>query len=76
MLFRSVNMIVMLNGFVFLPIVGKIMVALWDGTIVNDVPMYATSDYQWALSIIPFGLILAWIFAKLIRETYHVHQEK
>lgn len=71
-----VNMIVMLNGFVFLPIVGKIMVALWDGTIVNDVPMYATSDYQWALSIIPFGLILAWIFAKLIRETYHVHQEK
>jgi sugar phosphate permease len=69
-----VNMIIMLNGLIFLPIVGKILVLFWNGTMANGVPVYAASDYQVALSIIPICLGLSILLAMGIRETFHLHQ--
>jgi sugar phosphate permease len=70
-----VNMIIMLNGLIFLPIVGKILVLFWDGTMAHGVPVYAASDYQVALSIIPICLGLSILLATGIRETFEIHQE-
>jgi predicted MFS family arabinose efflux permease len=70
-----VNMIIMLNGLIFLPIVGKILVLFWDGTMANGVPVYGASDYQVALSIIPICLGLSILLATGIRETFEVLQE-
>lgn len=71
-----VNMIVMVNGLIFLPIVGKLMVYLWDGKMANNIPIYSPSDYQWALAIIPICLGISVILSRMISETYHIHQEK
>lgn len=71
-----VNMIVMLSGFIFLPIVGQILVSFWDGTMVNGVPAYSASDFQIALTVIPLCLGLALLLAKGIEETFHLHQPK
>ncbi len=71
-----VNMVVMLNGFIFIPIVGKMMVFFWDGTMANGVPAYSPSDYQMALAIIPICLGLSVLLTRLISETFHIHQAK
>jgi MFS family permease len=69
-----VNMIVMLSGFIFLPIVGELLVRFWDGTVANGVPYYSAADYQKALAIIPICLGLALLLTRGIRETFHYHQ--
>lgn len=66
-----VNMIVMLSGFIFLPVVGKILVLLWDGAMHQGVPVYSASDFQLALAIIPVCLGLALWLMQGIRETVH-----
>jgi sugar phosphate permease len=71
-----VNMIVMLNGLIFLPVVGKLLVFFWDGSMANGIPAYAAADYQMALAIIPVCLGIALVLTKTIRETYHIHQSK
>lgn len=67
------NMIVMCSGFFFLPIVGKILVAFWDGTTHEGVPIYSASDFQMALAIIPICLAISLLLTKSIRETFHLH---
>jgi sugar phosphate permease len=69
-----VNMIVMLSGFIFLPIVGKVLVMLWDGAMRAGVPVYSASDFQLALTIIPICLGLALVLIQGMRETFHMHQ--
>lgn len=71
-----VNMIVMLSGFIFLPIVGQILVSLWDGSTLNGVPVYSASDFQAALAVIPLCLGLAFLLVKGITETFYLHQPK
>ena len=70
-----VNMVVMSSGFIFLPLVGKALVALWDGIEKNGVPVYSANTFQIALSVIPLCLALALILTKNIRETYYIHQK-
>lgn len=65
------NMLVMANGFIFLPVVGRILVALWDGQISHDVPVYSATNFQIALSIIPVCLSLSLVLLKFIKDTYH-----
>jgi sugar phosphate permease len=69
-----VNSIVMLGGFIFMPMVGEILVVYWDGGLHNGAPIYSASDYQWALAIIPICLGLSLLLTKGIRETFHLHQ--
>lgn len=64
------NMLVMASGLIFLPIVGRILVALWDGTVVNNVPVYSASSFQMALTVIPLCLVLAVILTFFIKDTY------
>ena len=55
------NMIIMIFGYVFHSSIGGIMRALWDGAVIEGVPVYSHAAYTTALSIIPIGLTIGTI---------------
>lgn len=66
-----INTITMATGALFHPLMGKMLVYHWDGTIVDGVTVYSQSDYQFALAIIPVCLGLSMLVIRFIRETHH-----
>jgi len=65
-----VNMIVMLGGLVFQPVVGLLLDWRWSGAMQGHVPVYAVSDYQHALIILPIGMIIAAVLSLILKETH------
>lgn len=65
-----VNLLVMLGGLIFQPIVGKILDANWLGTMVNGVPVYNAHTYQLALTIIPVATALGVLFTFMLKESF------
>lgn len=64
------NMGVMLGGMLMQPLVGFVLDARWDGTLVDGARVYSFAAYQWG-----FALMLVWAAAALAllyftRETY------
>lgn len=64
------NFLIMMGGFVFQPIIGKLLDFGWDGTVYNGIRIYSTTDYTTALSILPLGLLLAGLLTLTLKETY------
>lgn len=65
-----VNMIVMIGGVIFQPLVGWILDFFWKGTMIEGVRFYAASDYRLALALLPLSTLLAICLAPFLRETY------
>jgi MFS family permease len=65
-----VNMIVMIGGVVFQPLVGWILDFFWKGTMIEGVRSYSAYDYRLALAILPLSTLLAVFLGPLLRETY------
>ncbi len=66
------NMIVMLGGNIFQPVVGKLLDMNWLNTLAEGGRSYSLDNYQVALSVIPFGILIAFALACVLRET-HAH---
>ncbi len=64
------NMIVMLGGNIFQPLVGHLLDSHWQGTLVNGVRLFSLTDYRLALSVLPMCLIMALFIIPFIKETY------
>lgn len=65
------NMLIMLGGAVFQPVVGKLLDLHTTSPIgANGLPTYSASDYTFALSIIPLGVALGIFIASFVKETY------
>jgi sugar phosphate permease len=64
------NLFVMLSGVIFQPIIGILLDKHWSGTVIAGMPYYNLADYQFALSILPIGLILACCLTLFLRETH------
>ncbi|OAI48839.1 hypothetical protein AYO45_00770 [Gammaproteobacteria bacterium SCGC AG-212-F23] len=64
------NMMVMIGGNIFQPVIGKLLDVRWDGTIVAGVRIYTEHAYRVALSVLPLSMILTVIVALFLRETY------
>ena len=64
------NFVIMMGGFIFQPVVGKILDWTWGGLIENGIRIYTPGNYLIALSIIPAGLLIAGILSLSIKETY------
>jgi MFS family permease len=65
------NTLIMLGGLVFQPVVGKLLdIHAIDVVLENGVPLYSASDYIYALSVIPIGLMLTIFLTFFIKETY------
>ncbi len=58
------------GGAVFIPFFGRLMDANWSHTITNGIPVYAAGDYHHAMLIMPIALVIAFIAACLLKETY------
>lgn len=63
------NMLVMVGGNIFQPVMGKLLDSKWTGTMVEGARVYSPEAYQFAMSVLPIGMLLAIIIAFFIRET-------
>lgn len=73
----ATNLLIMAGGAIFQPVVGKLLD--WHTTQplgANGLPVYAASDFTFALSIIPIGVVVGIILAMFIRETHCKIQEQ
>jgi MFS family permease len=67
------NTLIMIGGVVFQPIVGKLLD--WHASssqMVNGALVYTSSDYTYALSVVPVGLIIAIVLTMFVKETHCV----
>ena len=62
------NFVIMMGGFIFQPVVGKILDWTWAGHIENGARTYTTENYIIALSILPIGLLIAGFFRFLLKK--------
>jgi hypothetical protein len=71
------SVLIMAGGFTQ-PFFAWLMELHWNHQIVNDLPVYSSSDYRLALCIMPIAFFLGLIMSCLIRETrckpYHAKQ--
>lgn len=65
------NFVIMMGGFIFQPVVGKLLDLVWVGTIEEGIRIYTPGNYMFALSIMPIGLLVAGVLSLCIKETYH-----
>jgi len=65
------NMVVMVGGSIFQPVIGKLLDLKWSGILVDGGRIYPTYAYKMALSVIPIGIFCAIIATFFIKETYN-----
>jgi MFS family permease len=64
------NMLIMLGGMIFPPIVGKLLNLHSTAVGANGLPIYSASDYTFALSVVPIGVALGIFLSLFLKETY------
>jgi MFS family permease len=73
----ATNMLTMMGGALFQPLVGKLLDWHASGAIgANGLPIYTTEDYLFALTIIPIGVSIGGILCLFLKETYCQSQAK
>lgn len=65
-----VNMLVMLGGMVFQPLVGKLLDLNWGGITHNGIRVYSAHNFKVALLILPIGLFIGGILSLILKETH------
>ena len=65
------NMLIMAGGAIFQPLVGRLLDLHANTSIgLDGLPVYAASDYTFALSIVPIGVALGIFLSLFLKETY------
>ena len=64
------NMMCMASGIIFQPLIGYLLDFNWNGKTVDNTPIYASSDYNLALIVIPASLAIAAVACFFMKETY------
>lgn len=71
------NMLIMMGGVLFQPIVGKLLDLHANSPIGADgLPVYLPADYTFALSVVPLGVALGIFLSIFLKETHCVSQAK
>lgn len=63
------NMTSVIVGSGLQPIIGMLLDQKWSGIMLNNAPAYTLEAYQYALQSLPACLVLAIIFALIVKET-------
>lgn len=64
------NMLIMMGGVVFQPVIGILLDWRWDGSVLaSGVRVYPVNDYKYALLILPIGFLLAGVLTLFLKET-------
>lgn len=65
------NMAVILGGVIFQPLVGFMLKAHWNGTMINGLPFYGLDNYRSALILLPLCSIIGILSSLfLVKETH------
>jgi sugar phosphate permease len=65
------NMMCMISGVIFQPVIGHLLDLHWDGVLQESgSPLYTKADYLFALSIIPICIVTASVLGFWMKETY------
>lgn len=65
------NALCMTSGFIFQPLLGKLIDYSWDGNFSPDgAPLYALKDYQFAFTAVLFAFLLGRVLMFFVKETY------
>jgi len=65
------NLMIMISGVVFQPLIGVLLDMNWAGeTLENGVRLYSASSFMLALSVLPIGMVIAFITVCFMRETH------
>ncbi len=64
------NMFIMFGGMMFPPLVGKLLDLHTQSPFLNGLHVYTASDYTFALSIVPLGVVLGTVLSMFLKETY------
>ncbi len=65
------NFLVTMGALVFAPLIGYLMVVLWDGKLsMKGIPIYSLHTFREALLILPISLLIAMLLLLFIPETY------
>lgn len=63
------NAFTMLSGVIFQPLVGVLLDSHWQGGMLEGVRVYSQESFQFALSVIPIGLLASLIIILCMKET-------
>lgn len=63
-----VNMIVMLGGVIFQPLVGHLLDYFWNGNVYHHVRVYTHGDFQLVLSFLPLSLLLVAVLGFFLKD--------
>jgi MFS family permease len=65
------NMMVMVSGVIFQPLIGVLLDVNWTGAVLeNGVRLYSSSNFIFALSVLPIGTVVALITICFMKETH------
>ena len=64
------NMLVMLCGAIYQPLIGHLVAWFSSGQVLNGVPVYTYDNYAFALTAIPIGIFIAAFMCFFLKETY------
>ncbi|MEM9242455.1 MAG: MFS transporter [Pseudomonadota bacterium] len=62
------NMIIMLGGVIFQPVIGILLDWHWSGQMAGHVRVYSDSDYRFAMSIFPLSMLLTFLLTFILKE--------
>src|SRR3990167_5800777 len=60
-------------SFIAQPLFGWLIHLSWDGTKVNNIPVYSASNFHLAMVLLPLAFIISLLIAFKVRETYCQH---
>lgn len=64
------NMASVIIGAIFIPLIGAILDALWQGKTIHGAPFYSVQSYEKAFVVFPLCFIVAYLISLWIRETH------
>lgn len=67
----STNLLIMLGGMIFQPLIGHLLDLGWKGQIHSGIRIYTIANFQHALLSLPICIFIAGILALFLRETFH-----
>lgn len=72
------NMMTMISGVIAQPLIGRLLDAHWShtGKLVNGIRQYTQADYNYAMMVVPVGLLFSTIMCFFLKETYHLREQR
>lgn len=69
-----INMLVMISGMVLQPLMSRVLDWAWSGQMAGGLRIYTINDYRIAMLILPAAMLISFVLALMIKESYDVEK--